>query len=154
MKNVISVIAATVLSISASSAFAITHKSGVISEVDLSNNVLKIENANGSRTEYKINADTKVWVDGEMVSASALVPNQEVTLKIPSSAKEESKATYVRAEIIALDMETGLATVKPVGKESTVEIKLHSATKVSGKVSSLDDLAEGQYIKYRLASNM
>jgi len=150
MKFALNFIVASALLVSTSSALAINHKSGVISSIDTNSNVLMVSHANGETASYKITENTKVMIDGERQNLNALTPNQAVTLKIP----EVKKSSFVRAEVMSVDQDTGVATVRLMGKDRTTEIQLMDKTKVSGRISNLEELEKGHVIRYRVAGDI
>ena len=146
MKSILKFSTIALLSASSLSSFALPHKVGVITEVDSAKNVITVEHANGSRAQYQMASNTKIWLNGEPTAIESLAPNQEVKIKMPSVEVE-----YIEAEIVSLNLEQGLATVMPKGEQAAVTIAVNPETKISGKVRNSDQLAEGQTIKYRLA---
>lgn len=141
--------AALVAALTANTASAVVHKNGVIRSVDLDSNTITLVHRNGHNEKVRLSEHAKVIIDGKEFGIEALAPNQEVRVALPSAS-----TTYMKARILELDLEAGLALVKPLGSKDTLSVRLTSETKVLGKVSSLDELAEGQMIKFRYAGKI
>jgi len=123
----------------------VTHKNGFIDTVDLQASTLTVNNKN-----YRINAQTKVIIDGVERALTDLAPDQRVTIKLPSNEKTE----FIKAEIVTLDLNNNTATVKTQGKKEAISIRLAPQVKVTGKANSLEQLAAGQMVKLRLAKKI
>jgi hypothetical protein len=149
MKTQLIATAALLAAFTATSASAITHKSGVIKSVDLVSNTVVLTLNSGRDREYRLTADSRVVIDGKQETVKSLTPRQEVTVAIPSSAPE-----YVRAKILEMDHATGLALVKPMGSKETITIRVAETTKIGGKITSKEELSEGQTIKIRYVANI
>jgi len=131
------------------SANASVRKSGVIESVDHTNKLMVVTHKNGVSEQYAFAENTRIVVDGKAEQLSALAPSQQVTIAVPVATNE-----YVRAKIVDVDVESGTAVVQPLKSKESFSVRVTSATKVSGKVSSVDELAEGQTIKIRYADNI
>ncbi len=85
-------------------------------------------------------------VNDKATTIAALAPEQKAISFLPT----EPKPQYVKGTIVDIDLEQGTALVKPAGK-NLINIRLDNQTKVSGKVNSVEELAEGQFIQIRFA---
>lgn len=133
----------------ATSAHASVRKSGVIESVDHANRTMVVVHKNGQTQEYSLADHTRVVVDGKVQDLSALAAAQKVTIAVPSKAPE-----YLRAKIVEVDRQSGVAIVKSLDSQESFSVRVTSATKVSGKASSVEELSEGQTIKLRYANNI
>lgn len=149
MKHQIIATAALLAALTANSVSALTHKSGVIQSVDLTSSTLVVTGSRGQKEAYRLTPDTRILVDGKQHGLSALAPQQEVTVAIPSSAP-----AFVRAKIIEVDVATGLALVRLWDSKDTITVRINEATKVGGRISSATELSEGQTIKMRYAASI
>ena len=149
MKSVMIVAAVFSSALLAVSANASVRKSGVIESVDHTNKLMVVTHKNGVSEQYAFAENTRIVVDGKAEQLSALAPSQQVTIAVPVATSE-----YVRAKIVDVDVESGTAVVQPLKSKESFSVRVTSATKVSGKVSSVDELAKGQTIKIRYADNI
>lgn len=140
---------ALITALTTTSASAVTHKSGVVKSVNLTNNSFVMTSKGGREAEYRLDASTRVIIDGKQGGFEALAPNQEVTVAIPSSDPQ-----YIRATILEVDRVTGLALVKPLRSKEVITIRVDENTKIGGKINSKEELSEGQTIKMRYAANI
>lgn len=141
--------AALFAALTANSAHAIVHKTGVIKSVNMDSNTVVLIHKNGHQQEFRLAEHTKIVIEGKEVGIDALAPNQQVRVALPSAPRN-----YIKAQILEVDLQAGLALVKPVGAKDAVSVRLNSDTKVLGKVSSLEELVEGQMIKFRYAGKI
>lgn len=144
-------IAATALvaTLATHSANALVHQRGVVESVDASAKTFVVSSKQGRSEQYRLADNAKVIVDGKARGFEALAVNQQVALTLPSQSND-----YVKARIMKIDLNTGIAVIKPFGSKKTVNIQLTKTTKVGGKVDSVSELAEGQIIKARYRNSI
>lgn len=130
-------------------AHAGVRKDGVIESVDHTNKLMVVTFKNGQSEQYSVADHTRVIVDGEQKNMAALAPSQEVTITVAEDAQD-----YVRATIVEMDPQTGVAIVQTLNAKESFAVRVTDATKVSGKASSVGELSKGQTIKLRYASNI
>lgn len=133
----------------AASAHAGVRKAGVIESVDHTNKLMVVTFKNGQSEQYSVADHTRVIVDGKQENMAALASSQEVTITVAEDAQD-----YVRATIVEMDSQTGVAMVQTLKTKESFAVRVTEATKVSGRASSVGELSKGQTIKLRYASNI
>lgn len=151
MKTQLIAIAALLAAFTATSASATTYKSGVIKSVDLESNTIVVTLNNGRDREYYLTPNARVVIEDQEETIQSLAPRQEVTIAV---SKREQAPEYIQAEILDVNHATGVALVKPKGTKETVAIQVSETTKIGGKISTKEQLSEGQTIKIRYTASI